>query len=64
MKILLKMVRGTAQTPADFGRAETPESKLRRLGRTLAASEAVPFIIQHKLVDIALADFMLENNNL
>jgi hypothetical protein len=27
MKILLKMVGGTAQTPADFGRAETPDTK-------------------------------------
>jgi hypothetical protein len=64
MKILLKMVRGTAQTPADFGRAETPEAKLRRLGRTSAESEAVPLTIQHKLVDRALADSILENNNL
>ncbi|WP_188048458.1 hypothetical protein [Bacillus sp. CH30_1T] len=39
-------------------------AKLRRLCRTLAASGAVPHTIQHKLVDRALADSMLENINL
>ncbi|WP_188048606.1 hypothetical protein [Bacillus sp. CH30_1T] len=33
------------------------------LGRTLAASGAVPLTIQHKPVDRALADCILENNN-
>ncbi|MGG1629905.1 hypothetical protein [Rossellomorea sp. NRS-1567] len=47
-----------------YGRAETPEAKLRRLGRTSAESGAVPLTIQHKLVDRALADTILENNNL
>ncbi|WRP06826.1 hypothetical protein U9J35_01185 [Rossellomorea aquimaris] len=39
-------------------------AKLRRLGRTLAASGAIPLTIQHKLVGRALVDSMLENNNL
>ncbi|MHA7135640.1 hypothetical protein ACRTEV_00005, partial [Rossellomorea arthrocnemi] len=47
-----------------YGRAETPEAKLRRLGRTSAESGAVPLTIQHRLVDRALADSMVENNNL
>ncbi|TYS81529.1 hypothetical protein FZD05_01530 [Rossellomorea aquimaris] len=57
-------MRGTAQTPADLGVSSPRSAKLRRLGRTLAASGAVPFTIQHKLVDRALEDFILENNDI
>jgi hypothetical protein len=39
-------------------------ANLRRLGRTLAASEAVPLTIHHTLVDRAGADLLLKNNNL
>jgi hypothetical protein len=53
------MVRGTAQTPAEVRACRDPV----RL-RTLAASGAVPLTIQHRLVDRALADSMLENYNL
>ncbi|WP_142323616.1 hypothetical protein [Bacillus sp. AFS015802] len=35
------------------GRAETPEAKLRRLGRSSAESEAVSPTIQHSLMDRA-----------
>ncbi|RBP02335.1 hypothetical protein DET59_1151, partial [Rossellomorea aquimaris] len=41
-----------------YGRAETPEAKLRRLGRTSAESGAVPLTIQHTLMDRAKTDIM------
>ena len=47
-----------------YVRAETPEAKLRRLGRTSAESEAVPLTIQPTLIDRAKADSMMVKNNL
>ncbi|WP_064091418.1 hypothetical protein [Rossellomorea aquimaris] len=40
------------------GRAETPEAKLRRLGRTFAESEADPLTTWHTLVDRAINRLM------
>ncbi len=45
-----------------YGHAETPEAKLRRLGRMLAASGAVPLTIQHTLIDRAEEDLLLKND--
>ncbi|WP_374055343.1 hypothetical protein [Rossellomorea sp. FM04394] len=39
-------------------------AKLRRLGRTLAASGAVPLTIQHMLIAKAQADPYVKSNNL
>jgi hypothetical protein len=46
------------------GRAETPEAKLRRLGRSSAESEAVHPTIQQAIIDRAQADLMIKRNNL
>jgi hypothetical protein len=53
------MVRGTAQTPAEVRACRDPV-RLRRLGRTLAESRAVPLTIQHTLIDRAQADLILK----
>jgi hypothetical protein len=43
-----------ANSCGSTGLAETRSDKLRRLGRTLAASGAVPLTIQNTLIDRAL----------
>ncbi|PFA70410.1 hypothetical protein CN378_01065 [Bacillus sp. AFS015802] len=45
------------------GRAETPEAKLRRLGRSSAESEVVPLPIEQILVDRAKADPLFYKEN-